>query len=259
MTETVLFERKDNLAVLTLNRPDQLNSIDEDMRNRLQSLLHELSNNSDVRVILLKGAGERAFCAGADIKGFSKVDSTAGYRNQRLDGHWIHTFETVRQPIIAAIHGYCLGGGLEIAMACDIRIASEDAQLALHEVTHGIIPGAGGTQRLARLIGMGPALYMTLSAERIPAAEAHRIGLVSKVVPRGELETAAEQLATKIAGFPPLATRYAKEAVKRGFEMPYNDGMALEIGLSTLLTTTEDRLEAAAAFREKRKPVFKGR
>jgi enoyl-CoA hydratase len=160
--------------------------------------------------------------------------------------------------VIAAIHGYCLGGGLEIAMACDIRIAADDARFGLPEVTLGIIPGVGGTQRLSRLVGVGPALRMTLSGERIDAAAALAIGLVGEVVARADLEATADALAERIAGNAPRALAYAKEAILRGHELSLADGLRLESDLATLLMTTADRLEGAAAFRERRKPVYHG-
>lgn len=257
--EAVLLERRGQVAWITLNRPEAMNAIDQGIRETLPGRLAEAEADPDIRALVVAGAGERAFCAGADVKGFGLEPSMIESRRERLDGHWAYAFDRVRKPIIAAIHGYCLGGGLEIALACDIRIAAEDAQIGLPEVTHGVIPGAGGTQRLARVIGVGRALDVILSAERLSARRAFDLGIVTRIVPRAELHATAQALAERIAGFPPVAVRYAKEAVTRGFELPLPSGLTLELDLAMLLHSTEDRKEAGRAFREKRKPVFTGR
>jgi enoyl-CoA hydratase len=205
------------------------------------------------------GAGERAFSAGADIREFLEPAVPTQFREQRRRIDFRREMDRCPQPIIAAIRGFALGGGLELALACDIRIAAEDAQLGLTEINLAIIPGGGGTQRLPRLVGRGKALEMILTGARVPAAEALRIGLVERVVPVAELMTAARALATTIAEKAPVALRYAKEAVVSGLELPLADGLRLENDLSTLLRTTEDRAEGARAFVEKRKPRWSGR
>jgi enoyl-CoA hydratase/carnithine racemase len=255
----VLVERKGAVAWITLNRPASLNAINENMREQLPRAIRAADEDAEVRVIVVNGAGPRAFCAGADIKGFGEVESPSHYRQSRIYAHWIDAFEDVRKPVIAAIHGYCLGGGLEIALACDIRIAADDASFALPEVSRGTMPGAGGTQRLARVIGLGRALDMLLSAEAVNASEAHRIGLVSRLTPRSDLFAETQKLAELVAGHAPIAVAFAKEAMRKGVDSNFKNGMKLETDLLTLLLTTEDRKEAGAAFREKRKPKFKGR
>ncbi len=255
----VLAERKGATAWITLNRPQAINAINEEIRQKLPHAIREADEDPEVRVIVINGAGERGFCAGADVKGFGEPKSLIEHRKSRVYEHWIDAFEHARKPIIASIHGFCLGGGLEIALACDIRIGAEGASFALPEVSRGTMPGAGGTQRLARVIGLGRALDMMLSAERIPAAQAHQIGLISRLVPRDQLESATMALAELIGGHAPIAVMFAKEAMRKGTDPNLANGMKLEIDLLTMLMTTEDRKEAGAAFREKRKPNFKGK
>jgi enoyl-CoA hydratase len=258
-TPAVLVERKGAVAWITLNRPDVLNTINADIRTQLSKAIRDADGDPEVRVLVVNGAGPRAFSAGADIKAFADASgSLVESRQSRAHEHWIDAFENARKPIVASIHGYCLGGGLEIALACDIRIASDDASFALPEVSRGTMPGSGGTQRLARVIGLGRALDMLLSAERIDAAEAFRIGLVSRLVPRANLTEATQKLAELIACHAPIAVMFAKEAMRKGTDPNFKTGMKLEADLSSLLLSTEDRKEAGAAFREKRKPNFKG-
>ena len=259
MSSHVLYEIRDQIAFITLNRPEAMNALSDEMRAEIPRLIERAEADEQVRVMLFKGAGERAFCAGADVKGFVEVDSLVKMRQRRAHDHWILAFDRARKPIIAAIHGYCLGGGLEIAMACDIRIASTDARFGLPEVTRGTLPGAGGTQRLARIVGLGRALDITLSGEQIKAEEALDMGLISRLVPRVELWTAAEALAQKIAGHAPLSVLLVKEAVRNSLDIDLPTGLRIEADLSTLIASTEDRVEAGKAFREKRKPSFKGR
>jgi enoyl-CoA hydratase len=204
------------------------------------------------------GAGERAFSAGADIREFVEPLVPARFREERKRIDFRQAMDRCPQPIVAAIRGYAFGGGLELALACDIRIAADDAQLGLTEINLAIIPGGGGTQRLPRLVGRGKALEMILTGMRIPAAEALRIGLVERVVPAAELAAAASTFTRTIAEKAPIALRYAKEAVVGGLALPLADGIRLEADLSTLLRTTEDRLEGARAFLEKRKPNWSG-
>ncbi|WP_459615566.1 enoyl-CoA hydratase/isomerase family protein [Bordetella sp. 2513F-2] len=256
----ILHEYHEGVAWLTLNRPAALNAINDDMRRALPRALDEAAARDDVRVVVVSGAGPRAFCAGADIKEFDGPQEPAAlWRQARVHQHWISAFDRLAKPSIAAVHGHCLGGGLEIALACDIRVASDDATFGFPETGHGIIPGAGGTQRITRMLGMGVALDMILSGEAIDAARAHAIGLVSRVVPSAELRQAALALARRIAARPPLAAQLAKEAVKAGADLPLASGMRYESDLSAHLLHTEDRLEAARAFREKRPPRFTGR
>lgn len=255
----VLTGRQGAVAWITLNRPDSLNAINEDVRDQLPRAIRAADEDAEVRAIVVAGAGPRAFCVGADIKAFAEPASPADYRQSRTRAHWITAFDCARKPVIAAIQGHCLGGGLEIALACDIRIAADDATFALPEVSRGTMPGAGGTQRLARIVGLGRALDLLLSAESINAAEAHRIGLVSRLVNRDSLQAATQKLAERIAAHAPVAVAFAKEAVRRGSDPNFENGMKLETDLLAILLTTEDRKEAGAAFREKRAPRFKGK
>jgi enoyl-CoA hydratase/carnithine racemase len=255
MSETVLVEVKAGMAVLTLNRPQARNAINADMRRELTAAVQAAGNDPDVRALVIRGAGEKAFCAGADIKEFAPPTSLVDEREHRVGPKWTDEIAACRKPTVAAIHGYCLGGGLEIALACDIRVATEDSRFGLPEVRRAIVPGAGGTQRLPRVVGLGPALRMILTGEHIDAAEALRIGLVSEV---GNLDAAVDRLSDAFRRTGPRAAAYAKEAVMRGFELPLADGLRLEGELSTLLTTTKDREEGAAAFAERREPDYTG-
>ena len=257
--EPVRSEAKDGILTLTLDRPDVLNAMNNAMRAQLLEIFTRLRTDDATKVVVITGAGERAFCAGADIREFLEPPTPTQFRESRKRLDFRAEMERCSQPIIAAIRGFALGGGLELALACDIRIAAEDAQLGLTEINLAIIPGGGGTQRLPRLVGRGKALEMILTGMRVPAAEALRIGLVERVVPVAELMTAAQGLARQIADKAPIALRYAKEAVVGGLGLPLADGVRLENDLSTLLRTTEDRVEGAKAFVEKRKPKWTGR
>jgi len=257
--ETVLVDRQDHVVTITLNRPAALNAQNNPMRRELFGVFADLRQDEDVRAIVVTGAGERAFSAGADIKEFLEPGVPTRLREQRKRLDYRGEMDRCPQPIIAAIRGFALGGGLELALACDIRIAAEDAQLGLTEVNLAIIPGGGGTQRLPRVVGRGKALEMILTGMRVPADEALRIGLVERVVPAGEALKAARELATALAAKAPVALRYAKESVVKGLQLPLEDGIRLEGDLSTFLRTTEDRLEGAKAFLEKRKPRWQGR
>jgi enoyl-CoA hydratase len=257
--ETVLYEVAEHVATVTLNRPDVRNAMNTAMREELLRCFTALATDDDVRVVVVTGAGARAFSAGADIREFVEPQAPVQLREQRRRLDFRQVMDRCPQPIIAAIRGVALGGGLELALACDIRIAADDALLGLTEINLAIIPGGGGTQRLPRLIGRGKALEMILTGTRIGAAEALRLGLVERVVPAGDVLTEAFALARDLAGKSPIALRYAKEAVVKGLQLPLADGIRLENDLSTLLRTTEDRVEGARAFLEKRKPNWKGR
>jgi len=257
--EPVRYEAQDGIAMLTLDRPDVLNAMNNAMRAQLLEIFTRLRTDDAIKVVVVTGAGDRAFCAGADIREFLEPPTPTHFREARKRLDFRAEMERCSQPIIAAIRGFALGGGLELALACDIRIAAEDAHLGLTEINLAIIPGGGGTQRLPRLVGRGKALEMILTGMRVPAAEALRIGLVERVVPVAELMSAAQTLARQIADKAPIALRYAKEAVVGGLGLPLADGIRLENDLSTLLRTTEDRVEGAKAFVEKRKPQWTGK
>ncbi len=256
---TILHEAADGVVTITLNRPEVHNAMNEQMRQELTRCFGDLATSDAARVVVVTGAGERAFSAGADIREFVEPQVPVRFRESRKRVDFRQAMDRCPQPIIAAIRGYALGGGLELALACDIRIASEDAQLGLTEVNLAIIPGGGGTQRLPRLIGRGRALEMILTGARIDAREAWRIGLVERVVPAADVLASARELARTLAEKAPVALRYAKEAVVKGLELPLADGLRLENDLATLLRTTEDRVEGAKAFLEKRKPRFTGK
>lgn len=255
----VLLEVAAGVAGITLNRPESRNAIDREMRRQLVAAVAAAEEDPAARVLVVRGAGDKAFCAGADIKEFQPPNSLLDAREERTGPKWTDALAACRKPTVAAVHGYCLGGGLEIALACDLRVATEDAVFGLPEVRRAIIPGAGGTQRLPRLVGPGPALRMILTGEHIDAAEALRIGLVSQVVPTGALDDAVAPLTDAFRRAGPQAVAYAKEAVRRGYDLPLSEGLRLEGELSTLLTTTQDRVEGAAAFAERREPVYTGR
>lgn len=256
--EAIRYEAKDGVATVTLARPDVHNAMNETMRRELTEVFESLATRDDVRCIVVTGAGERAFSAGADIREFVETGSPTRFREQRKRLDFRQAMERCWQPIVAAIRGHCFGGGLEMALACDIRIASEDSRLGLTEIDLAIIPGGGGTQRLPRLIGRGKALEMIVTGARIPASEALALGIVERVVPADRLHAEAQALARTIADKAPVALRYAKESVVKGLELPLADGLRLEADLSTLLRTTDDRLEGARAFLEKRKPKWAG-
>jgi enoyl-CoA hydratase len=256
--ETIVYEAADGVATVTLNRPDVLNAMNDVLRTELVRCFTGLSTDDDVRVIVVTGGGDRAFSAGADIREFVAPQPPTRFREQRRRLDFRQAMDRCPQPIIAAIRGYALGGGLELALACDIRIAADDASLGLTEINLAIIPGGGGTQRLPRLVGRGKALELILTGGRVSAQEAQRIGLVERVVPAAELRAHARELARTLAGKAPVALRYAKEAVVKGLELPLSDGLRLENDLATLLRTTEDRLEGARAFLDKRPPRWTG-
>jgi len=256
--EAIRYELADGIATITLNRPAVHNAMNERMREELTACFGELARAEDARVIIVTGTGERAFSAGADIREFVAPQVPVRFRDSRRRVDFRAAMDRCPQPIIAAIRGFALGGGLELALACDIRIASEDSQLGLTEVNLAIIPGGGGTQRLPRLVGRGKALEMILTGARVDAREALRIGLVERVVPATEVLSSAQALARTLAEKAPVALRYAKEAVVKGLGVPLEDGLRLENDLATLLRTTDDRVEGAKAFLEKRKPRFTG-
>ena len=233
--ETIIYEKKDHLAYVTLNRPHALNVYNLRMRDDLYQVLGAIKDDPEVRVAIFKGAGEKAFCAGADLGEFLSAPSPVIARQSRFGRDVWGLFLSVPQPLIAAVHGHVLGSGIEIALCCDIRVASEDAKFGLPEVALGIIPAAGGTQTLPRTIGIGKALDMLLANRRLIGEEACRAGLVNQVVPRNKLLETVEEMARKIASFDPMAVRNAKQAVMRGMDLSLSEGLELERRLAMRL------------------------
>ena len=230
--ETIIYEKKNGLAYVTLNRPQALNVYNIKMRDELYEVLGAIRDDADVRVALFRGAGDRAFCAGADLSEFLTAPSPIIARRARWERDIWGLFLSINKPLIAALHGYVLGSGVEIALCCDIRLASEDVQFGLPEPGLGIIPAAGGSQTLPRVIGGAKALEILLSGRWVKAEEARRLKLVSKVLPKKELMPEAERLAAKIAGFNPLAVACAKQAITRGLDLSLSQGLELEARLA---------------------------
>jgi len=230
--ETIIYGKKNGLAYVTLNRPQALNVYNIKMRDELYEVLGAIRDDADVRVALFRGAGDRAFCAGADLSEFLTAPSPVIARRARWERDIWGLFLSINKPLIAALHGYVLGSGVEIALCCDIRLASEDVQFGLPEPGLGIIPAAGGSQTLPRVIGGAKALEILLSGRWVKAEEARRLKLVSKVLPKKELMPEAERLAAKIAGFNPLAVACAKQAITRGLDLSLSQGLELEARLA---------------------------
>jgi enoyl-CoA hydratase len=257
--ENLLFDVNEQIAKITFNRPSVLNALNRKTIDELGDCLQIVKKDDSVRVVILTGAGEKAFIAGADINELARLSSIGGKEYSLHGQAVIHRFETLGKPSIAAINGFALGGGCELALACTIRIASRTAKFGQPEVKLGITPGFGGSQRLARLCGKGIAHEMILTGEPITAEEALRIGLVTRVVEPGDLLPTAEQIARKIVANAPLAVKYAMEAVEHGMEMPKEEGQFLEAALFGLCCSTGDMREGTHAFLEKRPPKFQGR
>jgi enoyl-CoA hydratase len=259
MYKTLIYEKKGNISVLTVNRPEKLNALSNELIEELERFLDDVENDDELRVLVMTGAGDKAFVAGADIQELVDRDALLGRKISRKRQEIFSRIENLPIPVVAAVNGYALGGGLELALACSIRLCSDRAQFGAPEVKLGIIPGDGGTQRLPRLVGLGRAMEMVLTGDFIDAQEAYRIGLVNQVISHDELMEKAIGLAQKIAKRPPLAVRYAKEAVNRSQEGDAVSGYALESYLHALTCTTEDKKEGVQAFLEKRKGTFKGK
>lgn len=257
--ENILFEKKDSIAYVTFNRPKVLNALNRKTVEELRDALLDTREDSSVRVIILTGAGEKSFVAGADISELAQRTPVDGKDFSLFGQSVFHLLETLGKPSICVINGFALGGGCELALSCTIRLASKTAKLGQPEVKLGIIPGYGGSQRLARLCGKGVAHELCLTGEMITAEEAQRIGLVNHIYEPAELMSAAEALAKKIIANAPLAVKYTMEAIERGVEMPQEEGLFLEATLFGLACATEDMREGTKAFLEKRKADFKGK
>jgi len=255
----VTIERDGGTGWIVLNRPGQINAINDEIRRGVPQALIQLDADPAIRVIVIRGEGARGFCAGADIKERRGAETSLQVRRRMEKVRWIETLDRVEKPVIAAIHGFCMGGGMELALACDIRFASPDAVLALPETGLGLIPGGGGTQRLARVVGPGRAMDLLLTGERLDAEQARAIGLLSRVSQTADsLLSEVAALASRIASKPPVATAYAKQAARAAMELDLKRGLDLELHLFSLLAPMQDVKEAALAFREKREPQFTG-
>ena len=257
--QTLLFEIKDGVALITINRPDKLNALNDQVVDELADAAERVATEDAIKGAILSGAGQKAFVAGADIADLAKQGPFDGKARALRGQAMLRRLETCGKPVIAAVNGYALGGGCELAMACHLRIASDAAKFGQPEVKLGIAPGYGGTQRLPRLVGKGNALRLILTGDMIDAQEAYRIGLVNQVVPAGDLLAAAEKTLRGILAMGPLAVRLALEAVDQGLEMTLDEGLLLEANHFGLLAATEDMKEGLTAFLEKRPPRFRGR
>lgn len=256
--ETILIEKRDKIAILTINRPDKLNALNSKVHAEGVSALDELRNEDAIRVVIITGAGEKSFVAGADIGEFGGKTPVA-QRNIFYERSLFNSVDTFPKPVIAMINGFCLGGGNELALACDLRICSENARFAQPEINLGIICGGGGTQRLTRLIGEGRAMEMILTGDMIDAPRALQYGLVNHVFTAEELEAKTLELAAKIAEKAPIALQMSKEAVKFASRSNLDEGLRREVDLFALCFSTDDKKEGVSAFLEKRKPNFQGK
>jgi len=257
--ENVLYEKKGPVAYVTLNRPKVLNALNQRTWQNLRAAFEDARDDADVRGVILTGAGDKAFIAGADISELAQVSAVQAERSSSYGQEVLNLVENLGKPVVAAINGFALGGGCETAMACTIRLATESARFGQPEVKLGVLPGGGGTQRLPRLVGKGRALQLILSGEMISAQEAYRIGLVNEVVPAAELITRAEAILKQIFANAPLAVRYSLEAVNKGLETSQTEGLALEASFFGLCAGTEDKQEGTQAFLQKRAAQFQGR
>ncbi len=257
--ENLLYEKKNGIAYITFNRPKVLNALNRKTVEELQQVLLDARDDTFVRVLILTGSGDKAFVAGADIGELAQQTPVDGKEFSLFGQSVFHLLESIGKPSICAINGFALGGGCELALCCSIRLASKTAKLGQPEVKLGILPGYGGSQRLARLCGKGAAHELCLTGEMITAEEAQRIGLVNRVHEPAELLPAAEAIAQKIIERAPLAVKYCMEAIERGVEMPLEEGLFLEATLFGLCCATEDMREGTKAFLEKRTPQFQGK
>lgn len=258
MPETILIDREGRVAILTINRPDKLNALSQQVRDEVLAALDELAGDDGIGAVVITGAGDKAFIAGADISEFEG----RGPMEQREAMRFPRIYDVMSgypKPVIAMVNGFCLGGGCELAMSCDMRIASDKARFGQPEIKLGLIPGGGGTQRLPRLVGLGQAMRLTLTGDMIGAAEALQIGLVEMVVPHDELRATTLALAQRIAGMSPLTVRVAKEALRASERLPLGEGIVYERDLFCLCFSTADKREGVEAFLQKRPPVWTGR
>jgi enoyl-CoA hydratase len=255
----VQYEKKGAIAYVTVNRPKVLNALNTPTWKDLRTAFEDARDDTAVRGVILTGAGNKAFIAGADISELAHVAAFEAEQSSRFGQEVLDLIENLGKPVIAAVNGFALGGGCETAMACTIRLAVDTAKFGQPEVTLGLVPGGGGTQRLPRLVGKGRALQLILSGEMISAQEAFRIGLVNEVVPAADLITRAEAILKKIASNAPIAVKFALEAANKGLETSQGEGLLLEASYFGLCAATEDKKEGTTAFLEKRAPQFQGR
>jgi len=257
--KNILFEISDRIATVTINRPDKLNALNAATKAELLEAFHSIKDDPEIGAVIITGAGEKSFVAGTDIAELRSLDAATGKEFSEKGQELFNLIQNLGKPVIAAVNGFALGGGCELALACHIRIASENAKFGQPEVNLGIIPGYGGTQRLARLIGKGRAMEMILTGRQMTASEALEVGLVSKVVPQSELLSTAEEIAKTILSKGQVAIRLALKAVNMTEETTLSDGQALEATLFGVCCGTEDFKEGITAFLEKRKPAFKNK
>ncbi len=256
--DNLLVDRAAAVATVTINRPKVLNALNTATMDELRRVVLELKQDDAVRAIILTGAGDKSFVAGADINELAVQTPVSGREHALAGQHVLDLVENLGKPVIAAINGFALGGGCELAMACTLRIAADTARLGQPEIALGLLPGYAGTQRLARLVGKGRAMELILTGATIAADEAMRIGLVNRVVPAAELMAEVRKLAAALAAQAPIAVRYIMTAINKGLEMPFAEGCVFEATLFGLIASTEDMREGTKAFLEKRKPTFRG-
>jgi enoyl-CoA hydratase len=257
--DNLLVQREAGVAVLTVQRPQRLNALDASTLDELRQALLDLQQDESIRCVIVTGAGDKAFVAGADINEIARETPEGARRRAHAGQRAFDLIERLGKPVIAAVNGFALGGGCELAMACTLRIAADTATFGQPEINLGLIPGFGGTQRLPRLVGKTKAMELILTGSQISAADALRMGLVNRVVPAPELMKTARALAEELAAKPPVALRCAMEAINSGLEMPFAQACELEASLFGMMTTTEDMREGTTAFLEKRAPRFRGR
>ena len=257
--KNVIYEKSEGIAIITINRPDALNALNAETIDEILQCLEDTAKDDNVRAVILTGAGPKAFCAGADIKAIKGMTALDARKLSQMGYKLCKAIENLEKPVIAAINGYALGGGLEVAMACDLRIASEKARMGQTEINIGLIPGWGGTQRLPRLVGKTLAKEMVFTGKMIDAQTAYQRGLVNKVVPPEQLMDAAKEMAKELASKAPVALKLSKMLINHGLETDLDTALVLEREAFGVVASTEDLQEGVSAFLEKRKPVFKGK
>ena len=257
--ESVIVKKEEGVGWMTLNRPHRLNTLTGEMMDEMHSVLNDFEADKEVKCIVITGAGEKAFSAGADVTAFQGVTPATAVEASSKGQAVITRLEKIGKPVIASLNGYALGGGLEMALACDFRLAAENAELGQPETNLGLIPGWGGTQRLVRIVGLAKAKELIMLGNRISAEEAARIGLVTKVVPKAKLNEETVALARKLADGPPVALKFAKQMLNFGTQVPLDIGLQMEAEAFGIVFSTKDVMEGVSAFMSKRKPEFKGK